>query len=96
MSWVSPVGLHPGNDLAAQPDGVQAATSELDEDEGHDEALHAQAPAHGLMSELVLTAMVVLGVTLTTLAVLYTAGVFRPPVHSPLPGSAAAAPAPAR
>ncbi len=91
MNWVSPVALQPSNDLAADDDGLRASTPDdehplHEQEHGH---AHQHAPGHGLLSELVLTAMVVLGVALTTLAALYTAGAFRPPVHHPLPSSAA-------
>lgn len=90
---MSPVALQPGNDLDADPRAARAASAGYDEAPGYDEhrehehASLQHAPAHGLLSELVLTAMVALGVALTTLAALYTAGAFRPPRHHELPGS---------
>jgi hypothetical protein len=75
------------------PDHDERETHEHGHVDLHSPAQHP--PAYGLLSELVLTAMVVLGVALTTLAVLYTAGAFRPPVHHPLPSSPAGTQAPA-
>lgn len=96
MNWASPVALQPANELAADGDATRPSELDYDERETHEHGQsHQHPPAHGLMSELVLTTMVVLGVALTTLAALYTAGAFRPPVHQQLPASPALTQSPA-
>jgi hypothetical protein len=95
VNWASPVALQPANELAADGDATRPSELDYDDRETHEHGqVNQHSPAHGLMSELVLTAMVVMGVALTTLAALYTAGAFRPSVHHPLPASPAASQTP--
>jgi hypothetical protein len=85
----APSGLHwlPPVSLGAEPEHA-AGERELEGMESSPPDHHAadHAPdGPGLLSELVLTAMVALGVTLATCAALYAAGVFNAPVQQSAP-----------
>lgn len=82
LQWQQPVALHsPAGDPAAELGDPYASDPEVS-------GLHSTGQASegpGLASELVLTAIVALGVMLATCSALYFAGAFSTPAHHGAP-----------
>ncbi|MEY2936549.1 MAG: hypothetical protein RL033_7298 [Pseudomonadota bacterium] len=93
LHWLPPVslGAEPalhGDDY--EPDALDSSPSERSRPE-HERPEHGRVGA-GISSELLLTAMVVLGVTLLVGSALYAAGALNAPSHHESPGSGSSGP----
>lgn len=87
LQWQSPVALQP-RDGDSEADGADSYVSDLEVSGLHPTEQGSGGP--GLASEIVLTAIVALGVTMATCSALYFAGAFSTPWHRVAPSAPSA------